>query len=72
MVKCLFLILLIGLYELLNSVFKLVQLPLLCSNYSCINKQVKTINMTFKVKSKGTIQHSAIDSTGLKVYGEDE
>ncbi|ATF08926.1 Mobile element protein [Candidatus Enterovibrio altilux] len=30
------------------------------------------VNGTFRVKNKGTIQHLAIDYTGLKVYGEGE
>ncbi|ATF09775.1 Mobile element protein [Candidatus Enterovibrio altilux] len=30
------------------------------------------VNITFKTKNKGTIQHLVIDSTGLKVYGESE
>ncbi|ATF09096.1 Mobile element protein [Candidatus Enterovibrio altilux] len=30
------------------------------------------VNITFKAKNKGTIQYLAIDSMGLKVYGERE
>ncbi|ATF09166.1 Mobile element protein [Candidatus Enterovibrio altilux] len=36
---------------------------------SCINKQAKRVNATFKMKNKGSIKHLASDSTGLKVYG---
>ncbi|ATF08769.1 Mobile element protein [Candidatus Enterovibrio altilux] len=35
-------------------------------HYSCISKRAKTVNVTFKKKNKGSIQHLAIDSTGLK------
>lgn len=61
-----------GLQGFINSIFKLAQLPLLCSHYSCISKRAKTVNVDFKTKTKGTIQHLAIDATGLKVYGEGE
>ena len=30
------------------------------------------LRVSFKTKTRGTIQHLAIDSTGLKVYGEGE
>ncbi|AWG86253.1 transposase [Vibrio parahaemolyticus] len=30
------------------------------------------VNISFKTKTKGTIQHLAIDATGLKIYGEGE
>ncbi len=30
------------------------------------------INVALKTKTKGVIQHLAIDSAGLKVYGEGE
>ncbi len=30
------------------------------------------VNVLFKIKTEGTIQHLAIDDTGLKVYGEGE
>ncbi|ATF10005.1 Mobile element protein [Candidatus Enterovibrio altilux] len=38
-------------------------------HYSCIRKRVKTVNVTFKTKSKETIKHLVIDSTELKVCG---
>ncbi|ATF09473.1 Mobile element protein [Candidatus Enterovibrio altilux] len=37
-----------------------------------MSKRAKTINVTFKAKTKGTIQHLALDSSELKVYGENE
>ncbi|WP_425667491.1 IS5 family transposase [Vibrio tubiashii] len=61
-----------GLQGFINSIFKLAQLPLSCPHYSCISKRAKTVNVAFKTKTKGTIQHLAIDATGLKVFGEGE
>ncbi len=72
MVKRVFSLPLRGLQGFINSIFKLAQLPLSCPNYSCISKRAKTVNVAFKTKTKGTIQHLAIDTTGLKVYGEGE
>ncbi|HFQ5219159.1 TPA: IS5 family transposase [Vibrio vulnificus] len=43
-------------------------LTLSCPHYSCISKRAKTVNVAFKTKTKGAIQHLAIDVTGLKVY----
>ncbi len=54
------------------KVKRVFSLPLSCPHYSCISKRAKTVNVTLKTKTKGTIQHLAIDATGLKVYGEGE
>ncbi len=56
----------------IDSVFKLAHLPLRCPHYSCISRRAKDVDVSFKTKTKGTIQHLAIDATGLKVYGEGE
>ena len=56
----------------MDSVFRLAQLPLRCPHYSCISRRAKDVNVSFKTKIKGPIQHLAIDATGLKVYGEGE
>ncbi len=72
MVKRVFSMPLRGLQGFINSVFKLAQLPLSRPHYSCISKRAKTVNVAFKPKTKGAIQHLAIDATGLKVYGEGE
>ncbi|ATF10118.1 Mobile element protein (plasmid) [Candidatus Enterovibrio altilux] len=53
-----------GLQVCINSIFKFIQLSLPCSHYSCISKRTKTINVTFKTKNKGSIQHLAINSIG--------
>lgn len=56
----------------MDSVFRLAQLPLRCPHYSCISRRAKDVDVSFKTKTKGPIQHFAIDATGLKVYGEGE
>ncbi|CAK2766231.1 hypothetical protein VCRA217O317_220007 [Vibrio crassostreae] len=35
-------------------------------------KRAKMVNVSFKTKTRGAIQHLVIDATGLKVYGEGE
>ncbi|ATF08565.1 Mobile element protein [Candidatus Enterovibrio altilux] len=70
MVKCIFAMPWRDLQGFINFVFKLVQLPLPCSHYSCISKRVKTVNVTFKTKNKESIQYLTIDSRGLKVCGK--
>lgn len=72
MVRRVFSLQLRGFQVFINSILKLVQLPLSCPNYSWISKRAKTINVVFKTKTKGTIQHLAINAIGLKVYGEGE
>ncbi|WP_262359329.1 transposase, partial [Vibrio mimicus] len=54
----------------MDPVFRLAQLPLRCPHYSCISCRAKDVDVSFKKKTKGPIQHLAIDATGLKVYGE--
>ncbi len=72
MVKCVFSMSLRGLQELINSVFKFIQLPLSCPRHLCISTKAKTVNITFMTKNKVSIQHLAIYSTDLKIYGEGE
>ncbi|MGL1292399.1 transposase [Vibrio parahaemolyticus] len=47
MVKHVFSLPLRCLQGLINSIFKLTQLPLLCPHYSCISKRAKTVNISF-------------------------
>lgn len=54
------------------SVFSLANVPIVCPHYSCISRRAKQVEVSFKPKSRGAIQHLAIDATGLKVYGEGE
>ncbi|ATF10317.1 hypothetical protein BTN50_1897 [Candidatus Enterovibrio altilux] len=43
-----------------------------CLDNSCINKLAKTVNIMFKMKAKGIIQQFTIDSTKIKIYGQNE
>ena len=61
-----------GLQGFLDSVFKLANIPLVCPHYTCISRRAKEVEVSFKTKTRGAIQHLAIDATGLKVYGEGE
>ena len=72
MVKRVFSMPLRALQGFINSVFRLAQIPLSCPHYSCISKRAKSVNVSFKPKTRGAIKHLAIDATGLKVYGEGE
>ncbi len=72
MVKRIFSMPLRALQGFIDSVFQLANVPLTCPHYSCISRRAKEVEVSFKTKARGTIQHLAIDSTGLKVYGEGE
>ncbi len=56
----------------IDSVFRLALIPLSSPHYSCISRRAKDVDVSFKTKTKGLIQHLAIDATGRKVYGEGE
>ncbi|OQK36725.1 putative transposase [Vibrio vulnificus] len=56
----------------IDSVFSLANVPIVCPHYSCISRRAKQVEVSFKPKSRGALQHLAIDATGLKVYGEGE
>ncbi|ENJ7186675.1 IS5 family transposase, partial [Vibrio fluvialis] len=56
----------------IDSVFSLANVPIVCPHYSCISRRAKQVEVSFKPKTRGAIQHLAIDATGLKVYGEGE
>ena len=49
-----------------------MDLPLCLPCYSCSSKRAKTVEVKYRVPSRGTVAHVVIDSTGLKVYGEGE
>ncbi|MDG2738429.1 IS5 family transposase, partial [Vibrio parahaemolyticus] len=72
MVKRVFSMPLRALQGFLDSVFKLANIPLVCPHYTCISRRAKEVEVSFKTKTRGAIQHLAIDATGLKVYGEGE
>ncbi|MGT3788832.1 transposase [Vibrio cholerae] len=50
----------------------MANVPTVCPHYSCISRRAKQIEVSFKPKTSGTIQHLPIGATGLKVYGEGE
>ncbi len=56
----------------IDSIFRLAHVPLSCPHYTCISRRAKQVEVSFKTKARGAIQHLAIDATGLKVYGEGE
>ncbi|MGR2991687.1 IS5 family transposase [Vibrio vulnificus] len=72
MVKRVFSMPLRALQGFIDSVFSLANVPIVCPHYSCISRRAKQVEVSFKPKSRGAIQHLAIDATGLKVYGEGE
>lgn len=54
------------------SIFKMMNLPLRCPDYSLISKRAKSVNISIKTATRGEISHLVIDGTGLKVFGEGE
>ena len=72
MVKSIFRLSLRSLQGFMDSVFSLMNVPLKCPNYSSISKRAKTVDISIKMPVRGEIRHLAIDSTGLKVFGEGE
>lgn len=72
MVKGIFSLPLRALQGFIDSIFALMNVPLRSPNYTSISKRSKTVQVKYKNKSKGSVRHIAIDSTGLKVFGEGE
>ncbi len=72
MVKRVFSMPLRALQGFIDSVFSLANVPIVCPHYSCISRRAKQVEVSFKPKTRGAIQHLAIDATGLKVYSEGE
>ncbi|AXY03089.1 IS5 family transposase [Vibrio alfacsensis] len=72
MIKGIFSLPLRALQGFIDSIFKLMDVPLTSPDYTCISKQSKTVQIQYRNKSRGSIRHIAIDSTGLKVFGEGE
>ena len=56
----------------LNSIFELMDLDIKSPDYSCISKRAKTVEVSYRLPANGPVKHLAIDSTGLKVFGEGE
>lgn len=72
MVKRVFNLSLQALQGFVDSIFKLMALPMRCPDYSLVSKRAKTVNISIKTPTRGEIAHLVIDSTGLKVFGEGE
>ncbi|EAW1721563.1 IS5 family transposase [Salmonella enterica subsp. indica] len=72
MVKRVFHLSLRALQGFVDSIFKLMALPIRCPDYSLVSKRAKTVNISIKTPTRGEIAHLVIDSTGLKVFGEGE
>ncbi|MEZ8532492.1 IS5 family transposase [Vibrio cyclitrophicus] len=72
MIKGIFSLLLRALQGFIDSIFELLEVPLTSPDYTCISKRSKTVQVKYRNKSRGAIRHIAIDSTGLKVFGEGE
>lgn len=55
-----------------DSIFKLMALPLRCPDDSLLSKRAKSVSICIKTPTRGEISHLVIDATGLKVFGEGE
>lgn len=63
--------------DFINSLFKLLRLDLHCPSYSILSKRLKQLNIAVPYYKQGhhysnSIKEIAIDSTGLKCFGQDE
>ncbi|MBR9856650.1 MAG: IS5 family transposase [Gammaproteobacteria bacterium] len=56
----------------INSIFQLMDVPLTSPGYSSISKRAKTVDVKYRLPSKGAVTHLVIDATGLKVFGDGE
>ncbi|OOE43451.1 IS5 family transposase [Salinivibrio kushneri] len=72
MVKGIFKLPLRALQGFLDSIFSLMDVPLKSPSYSCISKRAKTVEVNYRLPSRGPVAHVVIDATGLKVFGEGE
>ena len=72
MIKGTFSLPLRALQGFIDSIFELLDVPLTSPDCTCISKRSKTVQVKYRNKSRGAIRHIAIDSTGLKVFGEGE
>ncbi len=56
----------------IDWIFELLDVPLTSPDCTCISKRSKTVQIKYRNKSRVAIRHVAIDSTGLKVFGDGE
>ena len=60
----------------INSLFKLMGMPLKSPDYNCISKRAKTAGINYRAPSKGPVTHLVIDAqvgemlAGLKVLNK--
>lgn len=72
MIKGVFKLPLRALEGFINSVFRLMDVDIQSPGYTCISKRAKTVDVDYRLPSRGPIRHVVIDATGLKVFGEGE
>jgi len=72
MIKGVFNLPLRALEGFINSVFQMLDVELRSPNYSCISKRAQTVEVDYRLRSRGPVKHIVIDATGLKVFGEGE
>jgi hypothetical protein len=72
MVKRVFSMPLRALQGFIDSIFRLAHVPLSCPHYTYLSRRTKQVEVSFKTKTRGAIQHLVIDATGFKIYGEGE
>lgn len=56
----------------LDSLFELMNVQLCAPDYSCVSKRARTVKGAYRQPPKGNITDLVLDSTGLKVFGEEE
>jgi hypothetical protein len=49
-----------------------MDVPLISPGYSSISKWAKTVDIKYRLPSRGAVTHLVIDATGLKVFCEGE
>lgn len=72
MIKGVFKLPLRALQGFIDSIFKLMDVPLKSPSYSCISKRAQTVEVSCRLPGDQPVSHLVIDATGLKVYGEGE
>lgn len=53
-----------------DSIFKLMLLPMHCLDYLLISIRAKNVSIRIKTPTRGETAHLIIDGTGLKVFGK--
>ncbi|WP_407209372.1 transposase [Enterobacter hormaechei] len=41
----------------IDSIFTLMNVPLRCPDYSCVSRRAKSVNVSFKMPTRGEIAH---------------